>query len=61
MANEPDAKEDEDKSDEVGCWLIIGIVCVAIGAGQIWGSSVGWLAAGLAILLFVFVAIRNKP
>lgn len=52
----------EDDEDGLGCFLIIGVICLAIGAGQIWGSSVGWMAAGGAIVLFCLLyVIGRKP
>lgn len=53
------SKGDDDESD-LGCFLIIGIACLAIGAGSIWGENVGWMAAGGTIVLFCLIAISRR-
>lgn len=48
----------KDEGD-AGCVLFIGIVCLATGAGTIWGDGAGWLAAGIALVLIVAIGLRR--
>lgn len=40
-----------DDSEDAGCLGCVGILCVSIAAGCLWGSGYGWLAFGVACLL----------
>lgn len=57
MAKKSESSED---SEELGCWLFIAIVCLAIGAGAMWGDGAGWMAAGGALLLFVLMGMLRR-
>lgn len=58
MTQKSKSKDDDDE-DGVGCILFIGVACLAIGAGTIWGDGAGWLAAGIALVLIVAIGLRR--
>jgi hypothetical protein len=52
--------ESEDDSEGLGCFIFLGIVYLAIGAGTIWGDGAGWLAAGIGMLFCVALAVVKR-
>ncbi len=34
-----------------GCMQCVGLICVSIAIGAIWGSAYGWLAFGVTMLV----------
>jgi hypothetical protein len=57
-------EQNKDDDDPLGCFLLIGIACLALGAGYTWGPAIGLMTAGAAILLscviYRFVSPRRR-
>jgi hypothetical protein len=43
--------EQNTDDDPLGCFLFIGIACLALGAGYKFGLAIGLMTAGAAVLL----------
>ena len=40
----------DDREQKIGALGVVGLLCAAIGIGLMFGSELGWLALGCALL-----------
>jgi hypothetical protein len=45
-----------DDCDEAGCAILVGLVCMAFGAGAIWGFGPAMIVFGSCLLVLAVIA-----